>query len=33
MNENYRVGGYVKLAKLWERKREEAIQLHEEYYD
>lgn len=32
MNENYRVGGYVKLAKLWERKREESIQLHEEYY-
>ena len=32
MNENYRVGGYVKLAKLWEKKREESIQLHEEYY-
>ena len=33
MNENYRVGGYVKLAKLWERKRDEAIQLHEQYYE
>ena len=32
MNENYRVAGYVKLAKLWERKREEAITLHKEYY-
>ena len=32
MNENYRIGGYVKLAKLWERKKEESIQLHEEYY-
>ena len=32
MGEKYRVGGYVKLAKLWERKREEAIQLHEKYY-
>jgi len=32
MGEKYRVGGYVKLAKLWERKREEAIKLHEEYY-
>lgn len=32
MNENYRVGGYVKLAKLWERKKEESIKLHEEYY-
>jgi len=32
MNENYQVVGYVKLAKLWERKREEAIMLHQEYY-
>ena len=32
MNENYRVAGYVKLAKLWERKRDEAIKLHQEYY-
>ena len=32
MNENYQVAGYVKLAKLWERKREEAITLHQEYY-
>ena len=32
MNENYRVAGYVKLAKLWERKREEAITLHQKYY-
>ena len=33
MGEKYRVGGYVKLAKLWERKRAEAIQLHEKYYE
>ena len=33
MNENYRIGGYVKLAKLWERKRAEAIQLHEKNYE
>ena len=26
------VAGYVKLAKLWERNREEAIQLQHEYY-
>ena len=32
MNQNYQVAGYVKLAKLWERKRKEAIGLHEEYY-
>lgn len=27
-----KVGGYVKLAKLWERKRHEAIDFHNEYY-
>lgn len=29
----YRVCGYVKLAKLWERKREEAIKLHTEFFN
>ncbi len=28
----YRVAGYVKLAKLWERSREQAIKYHNEYY-
>ena len=28
----YKVGAYVKLAKLWERKRDSAIRLHNEYY-
>lgn len=28
----YRVAGYVKLAKLWERKREASTSLHIEYY-
>ena len=32
MNRLYRVGGYVKLAKLWERSREAALSLHREYY-
>lgn len=30
---DYKVGAYVKLAKLWERKRTEAIAYHKEYYD
>lgn len=29
---NYRVAGYVKLAKLWERKRDQAIELHNTYF-
>lgn len=28
----YKVAGYVKLAKLWEKKSAEAIQYHKEYY-
>ncbi len=32
MDIQYRVGGYVKLAKLWERSRDAALALHEEYY-
>lgn len=32
MSEKYKVGGYVKLAKLWERSRESAIDYHERYY-
>lgn len=28
----YRVGGYVKLAKLWERSRDAALALHKEYF-
>ena len=29
----YRVAGYVKLAKLWERSRESAIPYHHQYYE
>lgn len=32
MEKLYRVGGYVKLAKLWERSRDAALSLHKEYY-
>lgn len=32
MNKQYRVGGYVKLAKLWQRQRDEAIELHNTYF-
>lgn len=28
----YKVGAYVKLAKLWDRKRGSAVKLHNEYY-
>ena len=28
----YKVGAYVKLAKLWERSRDEAIEYHNRYY-
>ena len=28
----YKVGAYVKLAKLWERKRTEAVRYHKDYY-
>ena len=29
---SYKVGAYVKLAKLWERKRAEAEKYHKDYY-
>ena len=29
----YRVAGYVKLAKLWERSRDTAIPYHHQYYE
>lgn len=29
----YRVAGYVKLAKLWERRRVQALAYHREYYE
>lgn len=32
MSEKYKVAGYVKLAKLWERKAAEAIRFHRDYY-
>lgn len=32
MYNKYRAGGYVKLAKLWERSAQEAIQYHNDYY-
>ncbi len=32
MNKVIRVAGYVKLAKLWERARDQAIPLHKKYY-
>ena len=28
----YRVAGYVKLAKLWERSRDKAVSYHNQYY-
>lgn len=33
MSKKYYVGGYVKLAKLWERCRSDAIRHHREYYE
>lgn len=32
MSECYRVAGYVKLAKLWDRNREKATTYHRQYY-
>ena len=32
MTEKYKVGAYVKLAKLWERTAEEAICYHHDYF-
>ena len=33
MSREYKVAGYVKLAKLWERSRDEAIELNRAYYE
>ena len=33
MEKTYSVAGYVKLAKLWERSEESAIQYHHNYYE
>lgn len=32
MGSRIKVAGYAKLAKLWEKRREEAIQYHQKYY-
>lgn len=32
MNQKYKVAGYVKLAKLWERSAEKAMAYHRAYY-
>ena len=32
MDGRIKVAGYVKLAKLWEKRREEAMRYHQEYY-
>ena len=32
MSEKIRVGGYVKLAKLWEKRRDAALSYHRNYY-
>ena len=32
MNKKYCVAGYVKLAKLWERSRKQALHYHQEYF-
>lgn len=32
MCRSYRIGGYVKLEKLWERSRESVILYHNDYY-
>lgn len=33
MKKSFRVAGYVKLAKLWERRREDALEYHKRYYE
>lgn len=33
MSEKIRVAGYVKLAKLWEKRREQAVAYHNSYYE
>lgn len=32
MDSRYKVGGYVKLAKLWERSKDAAVAYHSSYY-
>lgn len=32
MNSKYKVAGYVKLAKLWERSKDSVIDYHNSYY-
>lgn len=32
MDRKYKVGGYVKLAKLWERSKDSAVAYHSSYY-
>ena len=29
----FRVAGYIKLAKLWERSKDQAMELHKAYYE
>lgn len=31
MDRKYKVGGYVKLAKLWERSKDAAVAYHSSY--
>lgn len=33
MEPKYHVAGYVKLAKLWERSRSQAVEYHNKYYE
>lgn len=32
MDSKYKVGGYVKLAKLWERSKDAVVAYHSSYY-
>lgn len=32
MKKRYSVAGYVKLAKLWEKNKKQALEYHREYY-
>ena len=32
MEKQYRLAGYVKLAKLWEKNKEQAVELHNKYF-
>lgn len=32
MDRKYKVGGYVKLAKQWERSKDAAVAYHSSYY-